>query len=207
MEKKVILTIGRQFGSGGAEIGKKLAKELNIPFYDKEILTEAAKKSGYSEDLFTQRDEKKTGSLLFSLSTGAYPMGGPLSYLYDLPLDDRLFLAQIDAMKHITQRGSCIIVGRCAEYILRDDPGCISVFIHAALEKRVERISRIYELSPQKAENLIVKTDKRRAQYHNYYSTEKWGDATAYHMCVDSGALGVDQSVELIRRLVDLSQK
>ena len=207
MEKKVILTIGRQFGSGGAEIGKKLAKELNIPFYDKEILTEAAKKSGYSEDLFTQRDEKKTGSLLFSLSTGAYPMGGPLSYLYDLPLDDRLFLAQIDDMKHITQRGSCIIVGRCAEYILRDDPGCISVFIHAALEKRVERISRIYELSPQKAENLIVKTDKRRAQYHNYYSTEKWGDATAYHMCVDSGALGVDQSVELIRRLVDLSQK
>ena len=206
MENKIIITIGRQFGSGGSEIGKKLAKEYNIPFYDKEILTEAAKKSGYSEELFTERDERKTGSLLFSLSTGAYPMGGPLSYLYDLPLDDRLFLAQIDAMKHVTKQGSCIIVGRCAEYILRDDPDVVSVFIHAPLEKRVERICRLYQLTPQKAESLILNTDKRRTQYHNYYSTDKWGDATAYHMCVNSGILGIDKSVKLIQRLVDLSR-
>lgn len=206
MDRKVIITIGRQFGSGGREIGKRLSEVLDIPFYDKELLTEAAKESGYSEELFHQRDEQKTGSLLFSLSTGAYPLGNP-SYYYDLPLDDKLFLAQIDVMKKLAAKGSCVIIGRCAEYILREDPGVITVFIHADLSSRIARISRLYSLTPQKAESMINKTDKKRAQYHNYYSTDKWGDARAYQLCLDSGAVGTANCVELIRQLVEMKQK
>lgn len=204
MDNKIIIAIGRQYGSGGAEIGRMLSKQMEIPFYDKELLTEAAKNSGYSEALFEQRDERKTGSLLFSLSTGSFSLGGGSSYYYNLPLDDKLFLAQIDVMKKIAAEGSCIIIGRCAEYILRDDPACLSVFIHASMENRVKRITRLYQMTDAKAHSLINKTDKRRSQYHNYYSTDQWGEATSYHLCLDSGALGLEKTAAIIRAVAEI---
>ena len=207
MDNKIIITIGRQYGSGGSEIGRMLSKQMGIPFYDKELLTEAAKNSGYSEALFEQRDERKTGSLLFSLSTGSFPLGGGSSYYYDLPLDDKLFLAQIDVMKKIAAEGSCVIIGRCAEYILRDDPACLSVFIHASMENRIKRITHLYQMADAKAQSLINKTDKRRSQYHNYYSTDRWGEATSYHLCLDSGALGLENTAAIIRAVAEIKAR
>lgn len=198
MNPKTIITIGRQYGSGGREIGEKLASLLQIPFYDKELLTLAAQKSGMSEEVFQNYDEKPTNSLLYSLSMGTYAMGDNGAAYINLPINHKVFLAQFDAIKSIAQKGGCVIVGRCADYALQDYPHLVNVFIHADLKKRVQRIMERHHVSAKEAEELITKTDKRRANYYNFYANKKWGSVDTYHLAIDSSAVGIDHTVQMI---------
>ena len=190
------ITIGRQYGSGGKEIGEKIAKELGIPFYDKELLTAAAKKSGICEEMFESHDEKPTSSFLYSLVVGSYASG-------QTPMNHKLFLAQFDAIKEIASQGSCVILGRCADYALEDDPDVINVFIHADKETRIKRAVKYYNVEEGKAEDVINKTDKQRASYYNFYSGKKWGNTGSYDLSVNSGFIGIDNTVKTIIDFVE----
>ena len=202
MDERTVITIGREFGSGGHEIGQKLAERLGIKCYDKELLELAAKESGLCQELFASQDEKPTNSFLYSLVMDTYSLGYSNSYV-DMPINHKVFLAQFDAIKKLAQKESCVIVGRCADYALEDDPFAVK----ASLDKRVERIKKMYDLSESKATDLIQKTDKRRASYYNYYSSKKWGEAKSYDLCLDSGELGIDGSIELILKYIELKEK
>lgn len=206
MNSKTVITIGRQFGSGGKEIGEKLAKDLGIKCYDKELLSVAAKESGLCEELFENHDEKPTNSFLYSLVMDTYSLGYTSSYS-DMPINHKVFLAQFDAIKNLAARESCVIIGRCADYALEDNPFAVTVWIKADLDTRIKRISTKYELTESKAADMIQKEDKRRASYYNYYSSKKWGDGKSYDLCLDSGKLGVDGSIELIKKFVELREK
>ena len=204
MKTNCVITIGRQFGSGGRYVGRMLAEKLGIPFYDKELLSEAAKQSGICEEIFEDHDEKPTRSLLFNLVTGMQVHGDAGSYYMDMPLNHKIFLAQFDAIRSIADKGPCVIVGRCADYVLKDRPNTISVFLKAEMQSKVERAVKYYGVDPQKAEDRIRKADKQRASYYNYYATATWGDVNNYDLCVDTGKLGVEGTAELIARNVPL---
>ena len=206
MDERTVITIGREFGSGGHEIGTKLASKLGIKCYDKELLEIAAKESGLCEELFASQDEKPTNSFLYSLVMDTYSLGYTSSY-FDMPINHKVFLAQFESIKKLAEKEPCVIVGRCADYALEDNPFAVSVWIKADMDKRVERIKKIYELSDSKAADLIQKTDKRRASYYNYYSSKKWGEAKSYDLCIDSGELGIDGSIELIMKYIELRDK
>ncbi len=207
MKNKTIITISRQFGSGGHEIGQKLAEKLNVPFYDKELIALAAKKSGISSEILENIDEKATNSLLYSLSMGMYGFGSNGRLSPDLPMNDKLFLLQSEIITDAAKQGSCVIVGRCADYLLRDDPCAVHVFIQASRQKRVERVTRLYDLSEQKALEMMIKTDKKRAAYFNFYTSLKWGQIENYNLCVDSGSIGVDNAVDLIAQFAEMHRK
>lgn len=198
MENNVIYTIGRQFGSGGREIGNKLAEKLGIKCYDRELLELAAKDSGLCQELFENHDEKPTNSFLYSLVMDTYSMGYSSSSYMDIPINHKVFLAQFDSIKKLAENGPCVIVGRCADYALEDLSNCVSVFIHGDIKVRASRISKLHNISLEKATDLVLKTDKRRASYYNYYSNKKWGDAKSYQLCLDSSAIGIDGAVEQI---------
>ena len=198
-----IITIGREFGSAGLEIGKRLAEEMGLKLYDKEMLKRAAKDSGLCEEIFETHDEKPTNSFLYSLVMDTYSLGYASSGYADMPLNHKVFLAQFDTIKKIAQEGPCVLVGRCADYALEDFDNVVSVFIHADLEKRIARISRIHNLTRSKARDMIVKSDKRRASYYNYYTNKEWGSAKSYDLCLDSGRLGIDGTVKAILDFVN----
>lgn len=206
MNEKTVITIGREFGSGGHEIGQKLAADLGIKCYDKELLAIAAKESGLCEDLFVNHDEKPTNSFLYSLVMDTYSLGYTTSYV-DMPINHKVFLAQFDAIKKLAETESCVIVGRCADYALENNPYAISIWIKAAMDVRVERIKRLYQLNDAKTADLIQKTDKRRASYYNYYTSKKWGEAKGYDLCLDSGKLGIEGSVELIKKFIEIRER
>ncbi len=203
---KSIVTIGRQFGSGGREIGEKLSKKLNVPFYDKELLKRAAKESGLCEEIFENFDEKPTSSFLYSLVMDPYSLGYTNNG-FELPLNHKVFLAAFDTIKKIANEGPCVIVGRCADYALQDYNNCVNLFIKAPIEQRIERISRKYELSEDKAKDMIYKKDKQRASYYNYYSTKKWADIKNYHMSIDSSFLGIDKTVDMLVEFIAQFEK
>ena len=191
------ITISRQYGSGGRLIGKRLAEELELPFYDKDLITRAAEVSGLSPEVIAAAEDHTPSSLLYTLSTGgglAGLVGG-----VGMPLGDQLFLAQFDAIRKIAAEGPCVIVGRCSNYVLKDRPGALHFFIHADLESRIERITREYGVPEKEAEAKIAKTDKRRATYYNHYTSIKWGQAKNYHLSVDRAALGVEGTAALLR--------
>lgn len=194
---KPIITIGRQFGSGGREIGKKLAEALDMPFYDRDLIQLAAKQSGMSEEVLSESDEKSGGSLLYSLSMSSYLMGS-FSGPGEMPLENKLYFIQSDIIKQLAEKGPCVIVGRCADYVLRERTDCLRVFIYADLESRIERIEKLYDLTSKKARELIVRTDKRRASYYNYYTDQKWDRIGNYDLCVNSTKIGIDGAVKLI---------
>ena len=196
--KKTIITISRQHGSGGREIGKRVAKELGIAFYDKELLTRAAKESGISEELFQSNDEKPTNSLLYSLSMYGNTMG-----LYDMPLNDKLFIAQSKTIQNVAEKGPCVIVGRCADYVLRNKPNVLNVFIHSDMESKVRRVVEDYGVESDNVVELINKTDKRRANYYNYYTGMKWGRAENYHLALRTDYIGIDGAVETLIRFIE----
>ena len=207
MATNLVITIGRQFGSGGRKVGRLLAEKLDIPYYDKELLAEAAKDSGICQEIFENHDEKPTRSLLFSLVTGVQMHGDPGSMYMDMPLNHRIFLAQFDAIRRIASEGPCVIVGRCADYVLRDKPNAVSVFVKADIRQRVERAVSLYGVDPAKAEETVRKADKQRASYYNYYATATWGDVNNYDLCVDTGKLGIDGTVELIEQYLRLREQ
>lgn len=200
---KYIITIGRQFGSAGREIGFKLAERLGIKCYDDELLKEAAKSSGLCEQIFESHDEKPTQSFLYSLVMDTYSLGYNNSGFVDMPLSQKVFLAQFDAIKKIADRESCIIVGRCADYALADYKNVISVFISADMDSRVERIKERKNIAKNAdAVDIINKTDKKRASYYNYYTSKKWGVAKSYDICINSSLFGVDGTVDILEGMI-----
>ena len=203
MENKTIITISRQFGSGGREIGKKIADQLGIPFYDKELIEIAAKESGMDKELF-EEDDARTSKGFRLLGALGYSLGGPLSTITELSLNDRLYLVQEEVIKGVACEGSCVIVGRCADYALSDNPDCINIFIHADLDVRIKNVSRNLNITENKARDIINKTDKQRASYYNYYTSKKWGDSKSYNLSLDAGKLGTDNCVEMILKFREL---
>lgn len=204
MENK-IYTIGREFGSGGREVGEKLAAKLGIKLYDKELLQQAAKDSGFCEEIFENHDEKPTNSFLYSLVMDTYSVSGySAAPFLDMPLNHKVFLAQFETIKKIAEKESCVIVGRCADYALSDNPDCINIFIHADLDVRIKNVSRNLNITENKARDIINKTDKQRASYYNYYTSKKWGDSKSYNLSLDAGKLGTDNCVEMILKFREL---
>ena len=204
----LIITIGRQFGSGGRDVGEKVAEYFNIPFYDKELVELAAQKSNISKEALKEVDEHATNSFLYSLASGNYSMRGINAPIYyEMPINDKLFIAQADVIKEVAKRGSCVIVGRCADYALEGYPNLLSVFIHADLDARIKRIAKKYDLTDAKAKDLIIKTNKKRASYYNYYTDKRWGDADSYDVCLDSSVLGLEGTAEAIIKLIEVKEK
>ncbi|MBP3273227.1 MAG: cytidylate kinase-like family protein [Ruminococcus sp.] len=202
---KSVITIGREFGSGGREIGKRLSEFYGIPFYDKELLEESAKHSGICEDLFVRHDESVSNSFLYSLVMGTYPMTADGRLNPEMPLNHKIFLAQFDTIKKLGQ-SPCVIVGRCADYVLGDNENCISVFVTGDMFEKKRRIAERYDIEKTKIEDFIRKTDKRRANYYEYYTDSKWGVASNYDLTVNSSTIGIDGAVKLIADFVDLKE-
>lgn len=206
MEKKIIITIGRQFGSGGRTVGKKLAEKLGIAYYDKELINLASKESGICGEFFEKADEKTSGSLLKALAMG-FSMNNAIFQSNDYLSNESLFQIQSDVIRKVAAEQSCILVGRCADYILREDRDCISVFISASPEDRIKRVMGYNNISEKEAEDSIHKADKSRASYYNYYTDKNWGAAESYDLCINSSLYGLEQTTEFIRTFVELSQK
>ena len=207
MDNKMIITIGRQYGSAGYEIGKQLAKELDVQIYDKEMLKRAAKESGMCEEIFETHDEKPTSSFLYSLLMDTYSLGCAPSRYTEMPINHKVFLAQFDAIKKIASEAPCVLVGRCADYALEEFDNVINVFIYADMEPRIRRIAQKYNLSNAKAKDIINKTDKKRASYYNYYTNKEWGNAKGYDLCLNSGKLGVDGTVRAILDYIKIREE
>lgn len=202
---KSVITIGREFGSGGREIGSRLAEMYGIPFYDKKLLEESAKQSGICEDLFVRHDEAMTNSLLYSLVVGTYPIGTNGRINPEIPLNHRIFLAQFETIKKLGE-SPCVIVGRCADYVLQEHKNLISVFITGNMHEKKRRISERYDIEKTKIEDFIKKTDKRRANYYEYFTENKWGMASNYDITVNSSVIGIEGAVKLISDYVALKE-
>lgn len=183
---KFVVTVGREYGSGGRFIAKLVAERLNVPFYDNELITKAAVDSGLSEAVFKNFDEKKDSFIGSSIGM----------YSYDTTLSQKVFLAQFETIRKIAENESCVIVGRCADYILKDDPNLVSVFVCAPMEQKVERATKYYNLEG-KVENQIIKIDKKRKGYYNFYTDREWGKAHNYDLCINSKN-GIDSCVDAI---------
>lgn len=204
-----IITIGRQYGSAGHEIGEKVAQYFGINFCDKEILSRAAKDSGFCEEMIQHHDERPTSSFLYNLVMDTYSFGYNSSSFVDMPISHKVFLAQFDAIKSFANEGPCVIVGRCADYALSDYNNVINIFIFA---DEAFKIDYIMKHDPQidtesKARDLFIKKDKQRQSYYNYYSSKKWGRADTYDLCINSATLGVDGTVNLITQYVEDFEK
>ena len=194
-----IVTITRQYGSGGREIGEKLAAKLGVEFFDNKLLDVAAGDSGIHKVHFEVNDEKRSNSFLYLLST-TYGQGG-------VPFDDTLFFAQLNAIQKIASESSCVIIGRCADYALRDFNGVTNLFISAPFEDRVKRAVGVYGIEEKHAADYVKRIDKQRTSYYNYYTDKRWGQPQNYQLCVDSSALGIDGSVELIAQFLAMKYK
>ena len=190
--KNRVITISREFGSGGRTIGKKVAEKLGIPCYDAQIIQEMAKETGFTPDYVEEAGEYATGGFLAAAFTNR--AFGPTN-------EDILWVCQNNVIVDLAQKGPCVIVGRCADYILKDKADCLKVFIHASLDFRANRIVKVYGERDQSPEERLRDKDKRRAAYHRFYTNMKWGCAQNYHLTLDSGALGIDKCVDLISQL------
>lgn len=202
-----VVTIGRQFGSAGREIGKKVAEYFDIKFYDKDLLTRAAKESGFCEEMIQNHDERPTNSFLYNLVMDTYSFGYNNSSFVDMPISHKVFLAQFDTIKKIADEGPCVIVGRCADYALAERDNVIDLFIYGNEECKIKRIMEKYDLTESKAKDMMIKKDKQRQSYYNYYSSKKWGRADSYDLCINSSVLGEDGTVKLIVQYIEDFEK
>lgn len=201
MDENYILTIGRQLGSGGRQIGEQLASRLGIAFYDKELIQIASQESGLGKEFFEQADEKKSHSLF----GGQFPLLGSWTeeyYSTNYLSNEALFQIQSDVIRKLAEKQSAVFVGRCADYVLKDHPRCLNIFISADIEDRIHRIASLQQIPEKKALDMIEKTDKKRAGYYNYYSNKLWGNAASYDLCVNSSFWGIDQTIKFIHQLV-----
>ncbi len=193
---KVIITIGRQYGSSGRYIGELAAKELGIPFYDQELISLAAEKSDLCHDAIEQADERNASSLLYTLAMGSTAMLH--SPQYNMPVNDKLFLVQSEIIKEIADKGSAIIIGRCADYVLRDNKNAFSVFVYADTRIRAKKIAERNGITETEAMSLISKTDRRRSNYYNFYTGNRWGEAETYDLCINSGKIGSEKAAMVL---------
>ena len=187
--KRIVITISREYGSGGRLIAKQLSEELGITFYDKQLISEVAKKTGFSENFIRDTEHQRpTNSFLFDLYTTVATPSVP----------DQVFIAQAKVIKEAAAKESCVIVGRCADYILRDEPNVLRVFVHAPLDQRIRRAREEYGAAEDNLENYVIRQDKARAAYHNYFAAGRWGQSREYDLCVNS-RIGIDASVQVIQ--------
>ncbi len=199
MAKKVIITIARQYGSGGREIGGKVAEALGIPLYDKEIIKDAAAQGDLHIDVAKKADETAANSLLYTLAMGSNVLGTSMAFGYKMPLNDKLFILQSDVIKNYAKEGSCVVIGRCADYVLREEPDLLRVFIYGDLEHRKARVAERHpELKSSQIVDAINKTDKRRSSYYNFYTGNKWGKYDNYDLAVNSSSIGIEGAARLI---------
>ena len=194
--KHIIINVGRQVGAGGQEIGRMLAQDFDAKFYDRELLNLAAKESGFSEKFFKQSDEKQ-GFLrgLFNVQAPHFSLGSVYGSNFS---QEGLFQFQSDAIRKAASEGSCVFLGRCADYVLRDFENVVNVFITASIDFRVELVSKVKELDAEHARKLIEHVEHRRAEYYNYYTGKKWGAAESYDLCIDASLLGLEETEKLI---------
>ena len=199
MNQNKVITISRQYGSGGRIVAKKLADALGIPFYDNELITMAAEKTGLSVECFKDAEKTSFGNLFFSLTslTPSLDSAG-------LPLNEKIFLVQSQVIKEVAAAGPCVIVGRSADYVLQDNSNVINVFLQADLPDRVKRAIDAYGQDTEGAEAMVVKTDKRRANYYNYFTGRKWGKAENYDLILNTSRMDLDKIVEVIKTYVSL---
>ena len=199
MCKKLIITIARQYGSGGREIGERLSKLLDIPLYDKEIIKVAAEVGNLDQSVAKKADETAANSLLYTLAMGSNIVGATMSFGYRMPLNDKLFILQSDAIKSYAEEGSCIIIGRCADYVLRDEENVLRIFIYGDIEHRKARVAQRHpDVKSSQIVDLINKTDRRRSSYYNFYTGNKWGKYDNYDVAINSSTLGIEGTARIL---------
>ena len=200
-----IITVGRQFGSGGREIGKMVADKYGIKYYDKELLSRAAKESGFCEEMIQNHDERPTNSFLYNLVMDTYSFGYNASSFVEMPISHKVFLAQFDTIKKIAEEGPCVIVGRCADYALSDFDNVLNLFIQADEDFTIKRIKERFAdvTTDEKAREMMNKKDKQRQSYYNYYSSKKWGRADSYDLSINSSILGIEGTVKFITQYIE----
>lgn len=199
MAENKIITISREYGSSGREIAQLLSEKLELPFYDKEIIEIASKKSGYASELFKEIDEIQKTSLLFSIAMNVFPFASRLDSTENMSFSDKLFEIEKRVIIDTAKKGPCVIVGRCSNYILKNDFNTLNIFIHLNLEDRISNISKKNNISIQKAKELVSSIDRTRSSYYKYYTGEKWGAKENYDLIINSSVLGIDGTVELIQ--------
>ena len=206
--KPYVISISREYGSGGREIGEKLARRLGIDFYDKELINLASEESGLCREFFEKADEKASQGMVGGIFGMRFPFfsDGVLPSMNCLS-NDALFKVQSDVIRKLAAEKSCLFVGRCADYILRDNPRCVNVFVSASREDRIARLCRLHGISENEAEEMMNRADKKRSEYYNYYSYKTWGMASTYHLCIDSSVLGIEKTVDFIEEFVRLKLK
>ena len=184
---KTIVTIGREYGSGGRIVAQRLAEKLGVPFYDKEVIQGVAKKTGFAENFVREAERRPTNSFMYDLYFSTHSLSIP----------DQVFIAQSGVIKDLADKGGCVIVGRCADYILREHKELLRTFVYAPLEQRVQRAREEYHDKEDNLEGFVIRQDKQRASDYKYFTRIRWGDRKSYDLCVSS-ALGLDTAVEII---------
>lgn len=200
--KKRIVTISRQCGSGGRYIGERLAKELDIPCYDEKLMDMVAKESGFATEFIEEKGERITGSLLFNIAS-SMTYAGNLFSGNGMTLQDEIYFIQNRIIKELAEKGSCVIVGRCADYVLREREDCLNVFISADEKSKIERAVNSYKMPEKDAASILRKKDKARYNHYKYYTDQEWGMASNYDLCLNSGLLGIDGCVSIIKDVLD----
>lgn len=198
-----VITITRQFGSGGREIGKKLAEAYGIPFYDNEIISRAAKDTGFAEAAFERAEDKASNSLLYSIAMGMNVFSSQDVGFSGLSLDDRIFLAQSKVIRNVAKEGPCVIVGRCADYILKNQENVVNLFIRATLDFRIKRAIEVEGIPEEKSAEMVMKKDKSRANYYKYHSGERWDNVLDYDFAIRSDLCGIDGTVACLKAYLD----
>ena len=194
-----VITVSREFGSGGR--GVKLAEALGIPFYDKELISMAADDINIAEEAFRKYDEH-----VIEDDPLDHKIHHSFSELYKVPMSDQIFVAQSNVIRRLASHGPCVIVGRCADYALEENPNVLSIFIKADMQDRIRRIAKLYDLSDAKAKDKITKIDKQRASYYNYYTSKRWGEVDSYDLCLNSSVFGIDGTVDMIKQAIEVKE-
>lgn len=204
MDNRFVINIGRQLGSGGKTVGEIIARRLGIRLYDKELINLAAEQSGLCPECFERVDEKESKGVFMTLiGYLRSPFAGDDGGMTNVLSNDALFKIQSDVIRSLAARESCIFVGRCADYILRDDPHAVNVFVSADAADRCRRICQRRGCTEQEARAVMERGDAQRADYYNYYSSRTWGEASTYHLCINSSVLGEEGTADLIMEFAE----
>jgi cytidylate kinase len=198
----LVITIGREFGSGGRQVGERLANELGVAFYDKSLIHLAVTKSGLDPITIEKAEEEATSKFLFNLAIGGYVAAGVFSQV-NVPISDQIFFAQSKAIQELADQGGCVIIGRCANHVLRDLPNLVRVFVYGETKDKLRRIVEEYGVAREDAEATMAKVDKGRANYYEHYTDEKWGIVKSYDLAINTSFTGIGGAVRIIRAMIE----
>lgn len=204
--KKKIVTISRQYGSGGRYIGENLAKAMGVPCYDEKLIDMVAKESGFAQSFVAEKGERMTGSLLFNIASSLSFANNVFSTNNGVTLQDEIYFTQNRIIKELADKGPCVLVGRCADYILREREDCLNVFIFADNESKIERAEKYFNITREEAPAVLKKKDKARANHYKYYTDQEWGMASNYDLCLNSGLIGIEGCVKAIQQVLELTE-